>query len=106
MKINTEAKSYRVWHCLIPLVLICSLWFGTVSVFGSEPTSETKSTESENITGSDFDIREVLNQYRHDENVKQILFVRCGEGSEAVVQFLVKGFGADKKSIWRIDREC
>lgn len=92
----------------------------TVTVTITETTSETetsasetttvaetaKETESEKIPGQDFDVRAELFKLRNDETVKQVLFIRCEEGSKAHAQYLVKNTTEDGNTAWKIAREC
>ena len=66
----------------------------------------TKETESGKLPGQDFDVREVLFKLRSDESVKQVLFIRCEEGSKAHAQYLVKNTTEDGNTAWKISREC
>lgn len=63
--------------------------FTVGTVFGQEPINGGK----------------VLNKYRYDSAVNQILLVRCEEGSNAHLQFYVKDKAVDGKPTWTIDRE-
>lgn len=66
----------------------------------------TKETESGKLPGQDFDVREELFKLRSDETVKQVLFVRCEEGTKAHAQYLVKETTEDGNVNWKIAREC
>lgn len=66
----------------------------------------TKETEPEKLPGQDFDVREELYKFRNDETVKQVLFIRCEEGTKAHAQYLVKDVSDDGKATWKIAREC
>ena len=66
----------------------------------------TKETESGKLPGQDFDVREELFKLRNDETVKQVLFIRCEEGSKAHAQYLVKNTTEDGNTAWKIAREC
>ena len=66
----------------------------------------TKETETGKLPGQDFDVREELFKLRNDETVKQVLFIRCEEGSKAHAQYLVKNTTEDGNTAWKIAREC
>ena len=92
----------------------------SVTVTISETTTETETTASETTTaaettqetesgklpGQDFDVRAELFKLRSDETVKQVLFIRCEEGSKAHAQYLVKNTTEDGNTAWKIAREC
>ncbi len=72
-----------------------------------ETTVETtKAPEDEKLPGQDFDVREELFKFRQDSTVKQILFIRCDEGTKGFAQYLVKETTEDGNVTWKIAREC
>ena len=78
------------------------------SIVISEPESvpETPAgTEPTKIPGQDFDVREELFKLRGDETCKQVLFIRCDEGTKGFAQYLVKTTEEGSTS-WKITREC
>ena len=79
----------------------------TIAVSETTTVAETvKETGSEKLPGQDFDVREELFRLRSDETVKQVLFIRCEEGSKAHAQYLVKDTTEDGNTAWKIAREC
>ena len=69
-------------------------------------TDTVKETESDKLPGQDFDVREELFKLRNDASVKQVLVIRCEEGTKGHAMYLVKETGEDGKTDWRIAREC
>ena len=73
----------------------------------SETTTETtKAPEDEKLPGQDFDVRDELFKFRQDSSVKQILFIRCDEGTKGFAQYLVKETTEDGNVTWKIAKEC
>ncbi|MCR5340807.1 MAG: L,D-transpeptidase family protein [Saccharofermentans sp.] len=72
----------------------------------AETTAETtKAPVDEKLPGQDFDVREELFKLRGDQTCKQVLFIRCDEGTKGFAQYLVKT--EEEGSVaWKITREC
>ena len=68
-------------------------------------TDSVKKIEPEKLPGQDFDVREELFKLRGDQTCKQVLFIRCDEGTKGFAQYLVKT--EEEGSVaWKITREC
>lgn len=71
----------------------------------SMATDSVKKIEPEKLPGQDFDVREELFKLRADETCKQVLFIRCDEGTKGFAQYLVKT-NEEGNTAWKIVREC
>ena len=72
----------------------------------SMATDSVKKIEPDKLPGQDFDVREELFKLRNDASVKQVLVIRCEEGTKGHAMYLVKETGEDGKTDWRNAREC
>lgn len=78
----------------------------TSGVTASETATESVAeTEADKLPGQDFDVREELFKLRGDETCKQVLFIRCDEGTKGFAQYLVKT-NEEENVAWKITREC
>lgn len=72
----------------------------------SMATDSVKKIEPEKLPGQDFDVREELFKLRNDASVKQVLVIRCEEGTKGHAMYLVKETTEDGKAAWKTTREC
>ena len=72
----------------------------------SMATDSVKKIEPEKLPGQDFDVREELFKLRNDVSVKQVLVIRCEEGTKGHAMYLVKENVEDGKAAWKVAREC
>ena len=72
----------------------------------SVATDSVKPAETDKLPGQDFDVREELFKLRNDASVRQVLVIRCDEGTKGRAMYMVKDSGEDGKVTWKIAREC
>ena len=86
------------------ITLMCSVLMLTGC--GSSFNSGSSSAESETAENTAFNEdnqaywREMLQKYRKDDKVHQVMLVRCTEGSNAIVQFYNKL--TNQKNAWTL----
>jgi len=72
------------------LLLACAVLWGCAPKNGDLEDAQPEKDEYAFNTENQAYWREKLQYYRKDDGVRQIMLVRCTEGSNAIVQFYTK----------------
>lgn len=80
----------RLFIISIALLLACAMLWGCAPKNDAEGGAEPSEDEYAFNTENQAYWRERLQYYRKDDGVRQVVLVRCTEGSNAIVQFYVK----------------
>lgn len=87
---------HKMQKILLSVFLGVSMACGTAAVSAAVPAAEERQVNAENQAYW----REMLQKYREDDQVNQVMLVRCTEGSSAIVQFYQKQ--TEQKNAWSL----
>ena len=90
----------RLFIISIALLLACAMLWGCAKKSDMPDSAEPSEEEYAFNTENQAYWREKLQYYRKDDGVRQIMLVRCTEGSNAIVQFYIKL--TDQNSAWTL----
>ena len=88
--------SRKIRRGLVSAVLCIGMLLISSAGFAAEVSGERRQVNAENQAYW----REMLQKYRKDDQVNQVMLVRCTEGSNAIVQFYQKL--TDQKDAWTL----
>ena len=80
----------RIFSIMTALLLACAMLWGCAPKNDTKGAAESMADEYAFNTENQAYWRERLQYYRKDDGVRQIMLVRCTEGSNATVQFYTK----------------
>ena len=80
----------RFFSIMTALLLACAMLWGCAPKNDTKGADESMADEYAFNTENQAYWRERLQYYRKDDSVRQVMLVRCTEGSNAIVQFYVK----------------